>query len=107
LFTSELPNFQWFELRYATLVPWKVNPALLALGQRFSGISNLVHLLRSKGAKDSCWVISANPQIDGREMSLGSALDAVAESDWGTILSFLPGRLAYFKGLGEALLLSR
>jgi hypothetical protein len=107
LFTRELANFQWFDPKYATLVPWRVNPSLSPLGQHLAGISNLSLLLRSRGARETCWVISKNSQIDAREMNLGSALDIVAESDWGTILSIIPGKLAYFKGAGESLLLER
>ncbi len=107
LFTGELANFQWFDRRFVAPIPWKVNPAFSALGQHLAGISNLSYLLRSKGGRESCWVISSNSQIDGQEMSLGSALDAVVESDWGTILSIVPGKVAYFKGVGDALLLAR
>ena len=73
--------------RFAHLVP---------AGQQSS--TSIERLLRSKGAPDTCWVMSTNDEIDGREMKLAEALEEVAwYCDDGTLLSCIPGRLAYFE----------
>ena len=52
-------------------------------------------LLRSKGAPDTCHVISEYSQIDAQELSLSDALDRV--HDYGAFVSCIAGRLAYFQ----------
>jgi hypothetical protein len=106
-FTRELPNFPWFDKRFATLIPWKVDPALSLWGRHLQGIENVSRLIHSKGAGKTCWVVSNSPSIDGKEMDLDNALESVVVSDWGTILSCVPGKLAYFKGEHDSLLLMR
>jgi hypothetical protein len=54
-----------------------------------------------------CWVISEDAEIDGRESDLESALENVSGTGMGTILSCIPGKLAYFEGEDERLLLAR
>ena len=53
--------------------------------------------LRARGAGDTCWVISELGRIDGPEMSLESALSEIIGIGMGTILSCIPGKLAYFE----------
>jgi hypothetical protein len=55
-------------------------------------------LLRAKGAPEMCHVISADPTLDGKAMPLRAALDDVIGCGNGTIISCIPGRLAYFEG---------
>lgn len=106
-FTAELANFNDFDQRFITSVPWKVDPSLSLWGKHLQGIENVSRLLHSKGAGEICWVISGNSKIDGQEMDLEAALENVVGSDWGTILSCIPGKLAYFKGEYESLLLAK
>jgi hypothetical protein len=106
-FTAELANFRWFDRSFTTSVLWQGNPSLSLFGQQLSGINNLSSQLQSKGAKDTCWVISGNPQIDGKEMGLNAALGCALDSDSGTILSCIPGKLAYYKGKNESLILAK
>ena len=54
-------------------------------------------MLRQKGAPDSCYVMSDNPDIDGREMPLTDALSKTVGMDAGTLVSCIPGKLAYFE----------
>jgi hypothetical protein len=63
--------------------------------------------LKSKGAGLTCWVISEDPDIDGREIDLRTALEKVSGRGIGTVLSCIPGKLAYFEGEDETLLLTR
>ena len=53
----------------------------------------------------ACWVISEDPEIDGWELDLREALEHVNGRQIGTILSCVPGKLAYFESEDEALLL--
>jgi hypothetical protein len=53
-------------------------------------------LLQSHGAGERCYVVSAAAEIDSQELPLSDAIAAAAQHGWGTILSCLPGRLAYY-----------
>ena len=54
-------------------------------------------VLRRKGAPDTCYVMSDNRDIDAREMSLSDALLETVGMDAGTLISCVPGKLAYFE----------
>lgn len=43
-------------------------------------------------------MISENPQLDARRVSLDVALEQVIGHGMGTLLSCVPGALAYFEG---------
>jgi hypothetical protein len=47
------------------------------------------------------------PEIDGRELDLKMIIEKLIGSGTGTLLSCLPGKLAYFDGEDERLLLAR
>jgi hypothetical protein len=106
-FTRELAHFRWFDERYVTVAPWKVDPNLKLWDRHVQGVENICRLLRSKGAGKTCWVISEDSKLDGQELQLESALESVIGRGMGTILSFIPGKLAYFEGEDESLLLAR
>ena len=106
-FTRELPNFSWFEPRFMTPVPWRVDLNLSLWGKHLQGNENTSRLLHSKGAGETCWVISSNLRIDCKEMDLNAAIEKISGSAWGTVLSCIPGKLAYFQGEYESLLLAK
>ena len=54
-------------------------------------------LLRSLGAPDTCFVISADEDLDGKEMSLAEAVEAVSGDYSGAFISCIPGKLGYFE----------
>ena len=58
----------------------------------------IYELLRDRGAPRRCFAVSAEPELDGQEHDLREALDQVVGSTFGTFLSCIPGRLAYFEG---------
>ena len=58
--------------------------------------------LESKGAPLTCWVISADADLDGREMGLLKALTACAENECGTLISCLPGKLGFYSAADRA-----
>ena len=108
-FTESLSHFHWFDQRFAASIPWKVdqNPKLTQWEKHVSGIENIYRLLKSKGAGPTCWVMSEDSEIDGRELGLRAALEHVNGRQIGTILSCVPGKLAYFESEDETLLLAR
>ncbi len=53
--------------------------------------------IRSKGAGPSCWVISENSDLDGKEADLLLALEETIGYQMGTIISCIPGKLGYFE----------
>jgi len=58
--------------------------------------------LRSRGAGESCHVISENRAIDGKHLPLKLALEKVVGQGMGTLLSCVPGELAYYEGEGPS-----
>jgi hypothetical protein len=60
--------------------------------------AELVSLLRRKGAGKTVWVISEHAPMDGQEMGLEEAMEQTRGRCRGTILSCIPGKLAFFRG---------
>jgi len=58
----------------------------------------LLPVLRGHGAPARCYLMSSDPDLDRRELPLGEALALLLEDfcQMGTLLSCIPGRLAYF-----------
>src|SRR5262252_6636934 len=54
-------------------------------------------MLRQKGAPEVCHVMSTNPEIDEKERPLGESLEKTIGMGMGTLISCIPGRLAYFE----------
>lgn len=69
------------DLRYATEIRSNVD---------------VVALLRSRGAPESCHVISACSALDGKEMALKDAIGEIEVRMSGTLVGCIPGRLAYY-----------
>ncbi len=57
----------------------------------------LLTLLQKHGAPDTCYAISESREIDGRSLPLAEALETCVDHGFPTILSCIPGRLAYFE----------
>jgi len=106
-FTESLSHFHWFDPRFATPIPWKVDPKLKLWDRHVQGVENIHRLLKSKSAGLTCWVLSEDSEIDGRELDLRSALEHVRGRQIGTILSCVPGKLAYFESEDDTVLLAR
>jgi hypothetical protein len=86
-FREALPHFKWLDERFAHPIP--SNVARTA--------AELVALLRSKGAGRTVWVISERVSMDGRELNLEDAMEETWGAQRGTILSCVPGKLAFFR----------
>jgi hypothetical protein len=106
-FTRDLAHFRWIDARFAHPVSWNPDPKSKLWERGVRGIDNIYLTLKSKGAGETCWVISENAALDCREMDLKKALEGVVGRGIGTILSCVPGRLAYFEDEDERLILAR
>lgn len=58
--------------------------------------ADVADLLRSRGAPATCHILSAADELDGRELPLEQAVAEAEKAGWGTIVSCIPGKLAYF-----------
>jgi hypothetical protein len=105
--TQELADSRCFDPRFATPIPWNVDPNRGVWQRHVQGIENIHGLLKAKGAGKSCWAISEDSTLDGKEVDLESVLEEVIDNQMGTILSCLPGKLALFASEDARLLLSR
>jgi hypothetical protein len=54
--------------------------------------------LRALGAPATCYILSSNSDLDGLEMELVDALDAIIGLGSGSFVCCIPGKLAYFEG---------
>lgn len=54
-------------------------------------------ILRRRGAPAICYVLSANSDLDGREMPLGDALSAIVGMGDGSFVSCIPGQLGFYE----------
>ena len=60
--------------------------------------SDIAEALRSYGAPNSCWVMSTDDSLDAREMLLDEVLAEIVGYGQGTLISCVPGKLAFFEG---------
>jgi hypothetical protein len=58
--------------------------------------ADVVAVLEAHGAPPTCYVMSNTAALDSREMPLAEAVAEAELGGWGTIISCLPGRLAYY-----------
>jgi hypothetical protein len=106
-FVQELNHFRLFDHRFAAPVSWQIDPSLKLWDRHVHGIANICRKLQSKGAGNTCWVMSDNEELDGRELDLEWVLEKAIDGQTSTILSCIPGKLALFVGEREMLLLVR
>lgn len=68
--------------------------------------TDVVALLRSRGAPESCHVVSDVAELDGKKMPLQEAIGETEAHMRGTLIGCVPGLLAYYYGeAGEQRLL--
>ncbi|WP_409291325.1 hypothetical protein [Peribacillus sp. SCS-37] len=60
-------------------------------------------LLKQNGAGDTCYVISWDEEIDGRELNLAPALERAVGMGMPSLISCIPGQLAFFEAEQEVL----
>jgi hypothetical protein len=59
--------------------------------------ADVVRVLRSRGAPSRCFVVSDSATIDGRELPLVEAIEQAESCGWATLVSCVPGLLAYYR----------
>jgi hypothetical protein len=87
-FTAELAHFKWLDERFAPAVP----------GSMAHSAVEMVSLLKRNGAGPTVWIISEDRSIDGRALPLEEAMDCIWGGSMGSVLSCIPGKLAFFRG---------
>lgn len=58
----------------------------------------IAQILRAYGASDTCWVVSSDASLDQRTMLLAEALVAIVGQGEGSLISCVPGELAFYEG---------
>jgi len=94
--TRELAHFKHVDTRFAVSIP-----------SSQSGYAGILGILKSKGAPETCYAISEDGELDGKELRLSESLKKIVGYGMGTFLSCLPGRLAYFEDEDERWILER
>ena len=82
---AKLFHFAWRDVRYAKEI-------------RSGDAEEIAHYLLGLGAPATCFAVSSNESLDGREVPLLDALRQVVGDDDGTLLSCVPGRLGLYSG---------
>lgn len=54
-------------------------------------------MLRKRGAPSTCYLLAADGDLDGRELPLDEALDAIIGMSNGAFVSCIPGRLGFYE----------
>jgi hypothetical protein len=72
--------------RYAKLIP-----------SNYQSAESIYRVLKQKGAPDVCYIMSDDGDIDQKEMPLREALSRVEGTNYGTLVSCIAGKLAYFE----------
>jgi hypothetical protein len=95
-FISALAHFKAFDPKWVIKIPPDQKRPL-----------SVAKLLFSKGASPKGWVISENRDLDAQEIELEVALRATIGYGMGTIISCIPGKLAYFEDEDYRFILQR
>lgn len=77
---------------------------LIPIKQHIATYETVLTMLKKEGAPDSCYVLSIDAEIDGKEMLLCDALKR-AVGLGPALISCIPGKLAYLEseqGIGAA-----
>ena len=61
-------------------------------------VEAILQLLGRKNAPNACYVISESDDLDGRNLELSEVIKKTVGAGMGTIVSCIPGVLAYFEG---------
>ncbi|UPO91035.1 hypothetical protein [Niallia sp. Man26] len=54
-------------------------------------------IMRKQGAGNSCYVMSCDSSLDGKELPTSTAIEQLIWYQAASIISFIPGKLAYFQ----------
>ena len=95
-FTSQLAHFADFDPKYRLPIP---------SNKLF--VENTVRELQKRQSPNIVFVISEDPRLDQKELPLVEALKQVVGLGIGTVLSCIPGRLAFVETEDERFILER
>jgi len=95
-FTSQLAHFADFDEKYRVAIP---------SNKLF--VDNIVLELRKRHSPNVVFAISEDPALDQSEVSLVEALNKIVGRGMGTVLSCIPGRLAFVETEDERFILER
>jgi len=95
-FTSQLAHFTDFDPKYRVLIPG---------GKRL--VDNIARELRKRHSPSIIFAISEDPALDQKELPLLEALRMTVNRGLGTVLSCIPGRLAFVETEDERFILER
>jgi len=95
-FVASLSHFDDFDSRWII----RVEPSS-------QHAATLHAILVTHGAPPTCWAISESTDLDGKEVELKTALERTVGYQMGTVLSCIPGRLAYFENEDVRFILRR
>lgn len=84
---SSLDHFNDFDPRY-----------MVDIAPAFQSAEGVAALLKERGAPSVCHVISSDRGLDGTDLPLAETLARVVGSGRGTVVSCVPGKLAYYEG---------
>lgn len=87
-------------------IDYFIPECIRSIEPKYQHAPDIANMLRAMGASDNCHVIGG--RRDGEDMDLLTALKETVGYGIGTVLSCIPGQLAYFEGeLRERFLLVR
>jgi hypothetical protein len=95
-FTNQLAHFSDFDPKYRLSIP---SNSLFA--------DNIACELQKRHSPDIVFAISENPALDQKELPLVEALQQTVGRGMGTVLSCIPGRLAFVETEDERFILER
>jgi hypothetical protein len=95
-FTNQLAHFSDFDPKYRLSIP---SNSLFA--------DNIACELQKRHSPDIVFAISENPALDQKELPLVEALQQTIGRGMGTVLSCIPGRLAFVETEDERFILER
>jgi hypothetical protein len=93
-FTNQLAHFCDFDPRYRLSIP---------SNKLF--VDNIAFELQKRHSPNIVYAISEDPALDQKELPLVEALEEVVGSGMGTVLSCIPGRLAFVETEDERFIL--
>lgn len=95
-FTNQLAHFTDFDPKYRLPIP-----------SNKLRVSNITIELQKRHCPSMVFAISEDPALDQKELPLVEALEQIVGSGMGTVLSCLPGRLAFVETEDERFILER
>src|SRR5579863_3546783 len=95
-FTSQLAHFNDFDTKYRLPIP---------SNKLF--VDNIATELQKRHSPDMVLAISEDPALDQKELPLVDALNQIVGRGMGTVLSCIPGRLAFVATEDERFILER